>query len=88
MPKSKKYRKTEMPPKTVSFEENLEKLKEIVEDLESRDFPLKESLEKFQKGVALIKQCHKELETAELKIETILKKDGKIITNPLKKETD
>ena len=88
MPKSKKYRKTKMPPKTVSFEENLEKLKELVEDLESRDFPLKESLGKFQKGVDLIKQCHKELETAELKIETILKKDGKIITNPLKKETD
>jgi len=88
MPKSKKYRKTKMPPKTVSFEENLEKLKELVEDLESRDFPLKESLEKFQEGVDLIKQCHKELETTELKIETILKKDGKIITNPLKKETD
>ena len=69
-----------MQSETPSFEENLEKLKEIVEDLESGDLPLKDSLEKFQNGVDIIKQCYKELETAELKIETIIKKDGKIIT--------
>lgn len=69
-----------------SFEENLEKLKEIVEDLESSNLPLKESLEKFQNGIDIIKQCYKELETAELKIETIIKKDGKIITEPLRDE--
>ena len=75
-----------MSPKTISFEENLEKLKGIVEDLESGDLPLKESLEKFQGGIDIIKQCYKELETAELKIETIIKKDGKIITEPLGKK--
>ncbi len=69
-----------MQSETPSFEENLEKLKEIVEDLESGDLPLKDSLEKFQNGADIIKQCYKELETAELKIETIIKKDGKIIT--------
>ena len=63
-----------MQSETPSFEENLEKLKEIVEDLESGDLPLKDSLEKFQNGVDIIKQCYKELETAELKIETITKK--------------
>ena len=84
MLKSKKLGGTKMPPKTISFEENLEKLKEIVEGLESGDLPLKESLEKFQNGVGIIKQCYKELETAELKIETIIKKDGKIITEPLR----
>ena len=48
--------------------------------------PVRESIEKFQKGIDLIEQCRKELEDAELKIETIVKKDGKIITKPLKKE--
>jgi len=72
-----------MPPKTISFEENLKKLNEIVEDLESGNLPLKESLEKFQHGVDIIKQCSEELETAELKIETIIKNDGKIITEPV-----
>ena len=74
-----------MPKESASFEENLEELKEIVENLESEDFPLKESIEKFQKGIDLIDQCRKELEDAELKIETIVKKDGKITTKPLKK---
>lgn len=70
----------------VSFEENLEKLKKIVEELESGNLPLKESLERFRQGMDIIKECYKELETAELKIETIIKKDGKIVTEPLRKE--
>ena len=63
-----------------------EKLKEIIEDLEGGNLPLKESLEEFQNGIDIIKQCHNELETAELKIETIIKKDGKIIMVPLTKK--
>ena len=86
MPKLKKSGGIKMPPETISFEKSLEKLKGIVEDLESGDLPLKESLEKFQSGIDIIKQCYKELETAELKIETIIKKDGKIITEPLGKK--
>ena len=86
MLKSKKFGGTKMSAKTISFEENLEKLKEIVEELESGDLPLKKSLEKFQSGVDIIKQCYRELEATELKIETIIKKDGKIITEPLTKK--
>ncbi len=81
----KKLGGTKMSPKTISFEENLKKLKEIIEDLESGNLPLKESLDKFQYGVDTIKQCYEELETAELKIETIIKKDGKIITESMNK---
>ncbi|MBS3147489.1 exodeoxyribonuclease VII small subunit [Candidatus Woesearchaeota archaeon] len=75
-----------MSPETISFEQSLEKLKEIIEDLEGGNLPLKESLEEFQNGIDIIKQCHNELETAELKIETIIKKDGKIIMVPLTKK--
>lgn len=66
----------------VSFEEKIEKLRKIVEDLEGGDLPLKESLEKFQEGMSLVKQCYDELETAELKIEIITGKgkDGGVIT--------
>ena len=66
-------------PKVVSFEENLDKLNKIVEDLEGGELSLKESLERFQEGVNIIKQCHNELESAEMKIENITKKDGKIV---------
>ena len=83
MPKLKKSGGTKMPSETISFEKRLEKLKEIVEDLESGDLPLNESLEEFQNGIDLIKQCYRELQTAELKIKTIMKKEGKIITGDL-----
>jgi len=75
-----------MSPENSSFEKSLDELKGIVEDLENGDLPLNESLERFQSGIGLIKQCHKELQTAELKIETIIKKDGKIITETLDKK--
>jgi exodeoxyribonuclease VII small subunit len=64
-----------MTQKEISFEEKLEKLKGIVEGLESADIPLKESIDKFKEGAELIKQCYNELEEAELKVETIVKED-------------
>ncbi|MDP2925218.1 MAG: exodeoxyribonuclease VII small subunit [Nanoarchaeota archaeon] len=73
-----------MTQKEVSFEENLEKLKKIVDGLESGDIPLKVSMNKFKEGTEIIKQCHKELEEAELKIDTLIKKDGEITRQPYK----
>jgi len=75
-----------MSAENISFEKSLDELKGIVEDLENGDLPLAESLERFQSGIDLIKQCYRELQTAELKIETIIKKDGKIITETLGKK--
>jgi len=60
--------------KIISFEDKLEKLQEIVEELEEGEIPLKDSMEKYQKSLDLIKQCHEELGNAELKIEKIMKK--------------
>jgi exodeoxyribonuclease VII small subunit len=71
--------------KEISFEENLEKLKRIVDGLESGEIPLKESMNKFKEGTEIIKQCYKELEEAELKVETLVKKDRTIIREPFKK---
>jgi|TARA_Y100000310_G_scaffold65275_1_gene60796 exodeoxyribonuclease VII small subunit len=82
MPKSKKLGKTKIR-KTASFEEKLSKLKEIVEELEEGEIPLKESMDNYQGSLDLIRQCYEELENAELKIEKIMKKEGKIITESL-----
>lgn len=71
--------------KEISFEENLEKLKRIVDGLESGEIPLKESMNKFKEGTEIIKQCYKELEDAELRVETLIKKDRTIIREPFKK---
>ena len=71
--------------KEVSFEGNLEKLKKIVDGLESGNTPLKNSMNKFKEGTEIIKQCYKELEDAELKVETLVKKDKRVIKEPFKR---
>lgn len=72
-----------MAQKEVSFEGNLERLKKIVDGLESGEVPLRESMNKFKEGTEIIKQCYKELEDAELKVETLVKKD-RITRDPFK----
>ncbi|MEK6927049.1 MAG: exodeoxyribonuclease VII small subunit [Nanoarchaeota archaeon] len=74
-----------MAQKEVSFEENLVRLKRIVDGLESGDIPLKESMNKFKEGSELIKQSYKELKEAELEVETLVKKDKIIVREPFKK---
>ena len=68
--------------KNESFEENLEKLKESVKSLEKGDLPLKETLEKFEEGLKVSKLWSEELDTAQKKIEKIIEKDGKLISEP------
>ena len=57
------------PPKksTSSIESKLNDLEKILEELESGNLELDESLKKFEKGVKLSRECQKTLEEAELK---------------------
>ncbi|GBD88788.1 exodeoxyribonuclease 7 small subunit [bacterium BMS3Abin03] len=57
-----------------SFEQNLKRLEEISEKLESEEIGLDDAIELFEKGVKLSKSCLATLKNAELKI-TELKKD-------------
>lgn len=57
----------------LSFEKALEKLEEIVEELEGGDLPLDEALKKYEEGVRLAVLCNKKLETAQKKVEILLK---------------
>lgn len=49
----------------LSFEENLNKLEELVKRLESGDNSLDEAVKLYQEGIALAKVCHEELKQAE-----------------------
>jgi len=70
--------------KKKSFEENLEELKESVKSLEEGDLPLEETVEKFEEGLKVSKLCSEELEIAQKKIEKIIEKDGKPVSEPFK----
>jgi exodeoxyribonuclease VII small subunit len=60
------------------FEECLERLEKIVQELEKGDVPLEKSLTLFEEGMKLSNSCRKELEEAEGKVEILLKNNGKL----------
>ncbi len=58
-----------------SFEKMLLEIKKIVDTLEQGKLPLDESIEKFETGAALIKQCYQDLESVKKKISLIVEKN-------------
>ncbi len=64
------------PAKPDSFEESLERLEVVVRDLESGQKGLEESLELFEKGVALAKALTTQLEEAKQRVEVLTKEHG------------
>ena len=55
------------------FEEALQKLESVVEQMESGDLPLETLLSRFEEGTKLVKSCHARLSEAELKISQLEK---------------
>lgn len=64
--------------KTNNFEENMQGLENIVQELEKGDLNLEDSIKKFEEGIELSKKCNEMLEDAEKKITVLIKKDDKI----------
>ena len=60
------------------FEDCLQRLERIVQELEKGDVSLETSLTLFEEGMNLSTACRKELEQAEGKVEILLKKNGKL----------
>ncbi len=66
----------------VKFEDCLERLEKIVQELEKGEVPLEKSLTLFEEGMQLSATCRKQLEEAEGKVEILLKQNGKLQTEP------
>ncbi|MFH1836761.1 MAG: exodeoxyribonuclease VII small subunit [Candidatus Omnitrophota bacterium] len=64
--------------KDASFEKTLEKLGKIVQELEEGDFSLDSSMKKYEEGIKLARICREDLDKAQKKIETLIKKDEDI----------
>ena len=66
-----------------SFEESLKKLETIVEQLEKGDLALEDSLKLFEEGVGLSAACKQELDTADGKVQILIKqRDGSVKPEP------
>ena len=66
-----------------SFEASLEALEQIVHELEEGDLPLEKSLELFEQGIRLSRECQERLSQAERRIEILLRDNqGRTVAAP------
>jgi exodeoxyribonuclease VII small subunit len=73
--------------KKPDFERSLARLEEVVRRLESPQLSLDEAMKLFEEGVELSRECQKQLEEAEGRVEILLKKaDGKMAAEPFATE--
>lgn len=61
-----------MSKRSVTFEESMKRLDEIVKALEAGDVPLEESMKLFEEGTKLAAKCAELLDTAELKVSKLM----------------
>ncbi|MDH5543168.1 MAG: exodeoxyribonuclease VII small subunit [Nitrospinota bacterium] len=72
---------------TVKFEKALQKLEEIVSQLEGGELELEKSLKMFEEGIQMAQVCQSQLSGAEKKIEKLIKdQKGNLSTQQM--ETD
>jgi len=71
------------PVEDAPFEQVMERLQSVVEQLEQGDLPLEESLAMFEEGVRLSRAGAKRLDGAERRVEELLAAGDELQTSPL-----
>jgi len=72
-----------------TFETSLKKLEDLVEQLESGDLSLEESLRCFESGVKRVNRCQTLLDTAEARVEELTcTAEGELKVTPFEREGD
>lgn len=81
---AKKKKKSAKPTADVPIEEAMDELDSIVEAMESGQTSLADSLERFERGMVLLRSCHQQLDSAAQRIEILsaISDDGDISTRP------
>ena len=68
MPKTKKDE--------FDFEAALGRLETLITQMEQGQLPLEKSLENFEQGISLVRQCQSALKKAEQKVQILMEKSG------------
>ena len=87
MAKREQTKSSAAAPPPADFEAQLASLERIVRELERGDLPLERSLELFEQGVKLSRECQERLNEAERRIEVLLR-DGEGRTSAAAFERD
>ena len=72
--------------KPVDFEQSLAQLEALVEKLENSEFTLEQSLQAFEQGVTLTRQCQTALTEAEQKVQVLIEQNGQSQAQPFTNE--
>lgn len=56
----------------ISFEQGIEKLERVIDDLDKNNVPLDQALQLFNDGIGLVKHCNGLLDSAEEKVKVLL----------------
>ena len=76
------------PRNDLTFEAALAEIQQVLDDLEDGTIGLEESLQRFERGTALLRRCHALLESAERRIELVTGRtaNGQLRTAPFDSE--
>ncbi|MFN3235960.1 MAG: exodeoxyribonuclease VII small subunit [Pseudomonadales bacterium] len=74
--------------KSYPFEASLAKLESLVEQMESGDLSLDESLKLFEEGIKLTRECQQALASAEQTVNQLMEKNGVTTTTEFAGEPD
>ncbi len=72
--------------KKLNFEDALQKLESIVEQMEKEELPLEKLLQHLEKGMGLIQHCRQMLSEAEFKVEALLQNNEQVARDDLEEE--
>lgn len=74
--------------KPVDFEQSLNALEALVNRMEQGDMTLEESLQAFENGIALTRECQARLAAAELQVNKLIEDQGNIQLEAFDSEQD
>ena len=63
----------------IKFEDALQRIERIVDELEAGNLGLEESLKVFEEGVGLARRCAKDLDEAEKRIELLTRDESGVL---------
>lgn len=70
----------------IDFEASLARLEQLVDQMEDGDLTLEESLKAFEAGVKLTRECQQALQSAEQKVEVLMRQNDELVAEPLDEE--
>ena len=72
--------------KSLDFEKSMQELEKLVNALEKGDLSLEQSLEAFEAGVKLTRECQEKLAAAEHKVQLLTEEQGQLLASDFEDE--